>query len=450
MRITIVGSGYIGQALARHWRQDPALRLTLTTTTPARVAALEPLAERVLVCRAGNPADLAAALEGAEAVVFCQAPGGSSQVDVAAYQAVYRNPFAALQELLPRLPALGTIIYTASSSVYGDAGGGWVDEDTPVEPTDEHGRILRQSEQLLEACREAGRRVCLLRLGAIHGPGRQPADRIARLAGTSRPGSGAHHSNWIHRDDVVGAIDMAMRQGWDGLVNLVDDRPWPVAELLAEVCAARGLEPVRWDAAPPQPGPSLAPPPPADRRIRNRRLAQLGYRLQHPQLRFPRLVTLDTQRFAAVAEHARQSPRLRRTSNLHRHEEPVQRFLNVLQPGTYVRPHRHLRELPGAGFECFVVLQGALGLLLLDEAGSVLECHRLEADGPLRGIELAEGQVHTLVALRDDTVMFEIKQGPYQPSADKDFLPQFPHEGTAEAAAWELRWRALFEAPAAG
>ncbi len=49
------------------------------------------------------------------------------------------------------------------------------------------------------------------------------------------------------------------------------------------------------------------------------------------------------------------------------------------------------------------------------------------------------------MALRDDTVMFEIKQGPYQPTADKDFLPQFPTEGTAEAAKWERRWRALFE-----
>jgi cupin fold WbuC family metalloprotein len=444
MRITIVGSGYIGQALARHWRQDAALRLTLTTTSPGRVAALQALADRVVLCRAGDPTALAAALEGAEAAVFCQAPSGSSQVDETAYAAVYRDAFATLQQLLPQLPGLGPIVYTGSSSVYGDAGGAWVDEDTPVDPSDGHGRILRQSEQLLEACRDERRRVCVLRLGAIHGPGRQVADRIARLAGTSRPGSGSHHSNWIHRDDVVGAIDMAVRQGWDEVVNLVDDRPWPVAQLLAEVCAARGLEPVRWDAASPP------DPPPADRRISNRRLRRLGYRLAQPQLRFPRLTTIDTQRFAAVAEEARRSPRLRRTSNLHRHEEAVQRFLNVLQPGTYVRPHRHLRAAPGTGFECFLVLQGAIGLLLLDGDGSVLECHRLEADGPLRGIELAEGQVHTLVALRDDTVMFEIKQGPYQPSADKDFLPQFPPEGSPEAAVWERRWRALFDQTAPG
>jgi hypothetical protein len=67
-----------------------------------------------------------------------------------------------------------------------------------------------------------------------------------------------------------------------------------------------------------------------------------------------------------VAAEARESPRRRRNHNLHAEPDLVQRFLNVLQPGTYVRPHRHRRVLPGAGFECFVVLQGAIGLLLLN------------------------------------------------------------------------------------
>jgi hypothetical protein len=43
--------------------------------------------------------------------------------------------------------------------------------------------------------------------------------------------------------------------------------------------------------------------------------------------------------------------------------------------------------------------------------------------------------------------MFEIKQGPYVPTADKDFLASFPLEGTPEAAAQERAWRALFAQP---
>jgi cupin fold WbuC family metalloprotein len=81
---------------------------------------------------------------------------------------------------------------------------------------------------------------------------------------------------------------------------------------------------------------------------------------------------LDQALFDAVAAGALSSPRRRLNHNLHRPPDLVQRFLNVLQPGTYVRPHRHLRPNPGEGFECFVMLQGAIGLLLLDDQGTVL------------------------------------------------------------------------------
>ena len=81
--------------------------------------------------------------------------------------------------------------------------------------------------------------------------------------------------------------------------------------------------------------------------------------------------------FAQVAQRAAASPRRRKNHNLHQESDLVQRFLNVLQPGTYVRPHRHRREQAGAGFECFVVLQGSVGLLVLNSAGEVLQRERL-------------------------------------------------------------------------
>jgi cupin fold WbuC family metalloprotein len=158
----------------------------------------------------------------------------------------------------------------------------------------------------------------------------------------------------------------------------------------------------------------------------------------------PALRRLDQALFDAVAAGALSSSRRRLNHNLHRAPDLVQRFLNVLQPGTYVRPHRHLRPNPGEGFECFVMLQGAIGLLLLDDQGTVIHIERLEAGGDVRGIELQEGHFHTLVALTPGAVMFEIKQGPYVPTADKDFLTQFPAEGTPEAQAQERAWRSLF------
>ena len=156
------------------------------------------------------------------------------------------------------------------------------------------------------------------------------------------------------------------------------------------------------------------------------------------------LKRIDQALFDAVASVAQQRPRLRMNHNLHQESELVQRFLNVLQPGTYVRPHRHVRAEAGTGFECFLVMQGAIGLLLFDAEGRLLQQERLDAKGSLRGVELAENQFHSLVALEPDTVMFELKQGPYQPTADKDFLSNFPQEGDPDAAQQEQIWRGLF------
>jgi len=161
----------------------------------------------------------------------------------------------------------------------------------------------------------------------------------------------------------------------------------------------------------------------------------------------PQIKCLDQALFDAVAAEARSSARLRRNHNLHAEPELVQRFLNVMQPGTYVRPHRHLRSSPGEGFECFLVLQGSMGVLLLDSDGAVIQQLRLDGEGPLRGVEIPEGVFHTLVALAADTVMFEIKQGPYQPGSDKDFLGIFPAEGSPEAGTQEGLWRHRFLPP---
>ena len=109
----------------------------------------------------------------------------------------------------------------------------------------------------------------------------------------------------------------------------------------------------------------------------------------------PEAVTRITESlFAQVAAGAAASPRQRKNHNLHQKSDLVQRFLNVLQPGTYVRPHRHRREQSGAGFECFVMLQGCVGLLVLNSAGEVLQRERLEASGEVRGVQLAEGLFH--------------------------------------------------------
>jgi len=145
-----------------------------------------------------------------------------------------------------------------------------------------------------------------------------------------------------------------------------------------------------------------------------------------------------------VANEAANSKRLRKNYNLHQLSDKVQRFINIMQPGTYVRPHCHPRPEDINGFECFLALQGKIGVLLFNQHGEIIHKVQLTPQQTNYGIEIAEGTFHTLVALTPNTVMFELKEGPYLGSDDKVFLPHFPQEGTIAAQQQLKAWEAQF------
>lgn len=121
-----------------------------------------------------------------------------------------------------------------------------------------------------------------------------------------------------------------------------------------------------------------------------------------------------------------ESSRLRTNHNFHTDfSDPVQRFLNVIQPDSYIRPHRH--EI-GNAFETFIVLQGSLGICLFDDQGEVTESHLLDPKTGIHGIEIDGYQWHTVFALEENTVCFELKRGPYDPESAKEFAPWAPSE----------------------
>ncbi|HBB31779.1 MAG TPA: cupin fold metalloprotein, WbuC family [Cyanobacteria bacterium UBA8803] len=153
---------------------------------------------------------------------------------------------------------------------------------------------------------------------------------------------------------------------------------------------------------------------------------------------------LDWTLSETVTQQARRSDRLRQGFAFHASEEKVQRTLIALQPGTYVRPHRHVRDSSDNGFEMLLVLQGAIGVLLFDEQGEVITQEEISAEAQTYGVELAEGIYHTAIALSPDTLILEIKEGPYIPHLDKEFLSHFPLEGTLEAQKLVQTWQNYF------
>ncbi len=150
-----------------------------------------------------------------------------------------------------------------------------------------------------------------------------------------------------------------------------------------------------------------------------------------------RLRRFDAAALRATFARSSSAPRRRANCNVHPAlDDPIQRMLNVFQPGTYVRPHRHEPDR----FELFVALSGRAAVLTFDDRGGVVETGVVAPDENW-ALELPGGVWHTVVSLAPDTALFEVKPGPYVPLADSSFAPWAPAEGTAEAAACLELWR---------
>lgn len=128
---------------------------------------------------------------------------------------------------------------------------------------------------------------------------------------------------------------------------------------------------------------------------------------------------------AAAAVTARR----RKNYNYHQPEDHVQRMLNALEPDSYVRPHKH--ELPDK-VEAFLCLRGQVALIAFNEDGGIASICRMASGGPCFGGEVPPRTWHAIVALQPDSVVYEVKDGPYDPATDKQFAPWAPAEGAAD------------------
>lgn len=128
---------------------------------------------------------------------------------------------------------------------------------------------------------------------------------------------------------------------------------------------------------------------------------------------------------------------------LHRSDtEGVQRMLNFMHRGSYPRPHCHPAP---ENIETLVVLKGSLGFIIFNSVGDVESAHRLDAGNPASCLVDIEPSVwHKLVPLADDSVILEIKRGPYNAATDKTFATWAPEEGTAAALSYQQQLETIF------
>lgn len=151
----------------------------------------------------------------------------------------------------------------------------------------------------------------------------------------------------------------------------------------------------------------------------------------------PKYEFIDQQLMDRIASEARLSPRLRMNYNFHRSvDEPVNRLLNVMHRGSYLPVHRHLNP---SRSESGVVVRGLIGLSIYDDDGNVVERHCVGPQGECVGFDIEPGLWHGLVVLEDDTVIYEVKQGPYAPLTPDNVASWSPDEGDKQSVAAFIR-----------
>lgn len=149
--------------------------------------------------------------------------------------------------------------------------------------------------------------------------------------------------------------------------------------------------------------------------------------------------TITQEMIETFMKQAAESPRKRMIYRLHEHEEPVQRMVNAMLPGTYTPPHKH--ENPDK-VELFSILVGKFALLRFDDSGTVQDVFVLDAAGPNRIADIAPRTYHALVVLEPSATL-EIIQGPYHASTHKQFAPWAPAEDSPDAPGYLKQMEAI-------
>lgn len=264
-RVLLAGCGDVGLRVARRLAAQGHEVFALRRHPPAQEHGIHWLAGDL-----ARPATLDGLPEGITRLVYLPAPDAR---DRQAYRTIFLD---GLRGLLDRLDggALAGVLFVSSSAVYGDHGGGWVDEDTLPDPPGFNGSVLLEAERWLAA---QSVRSVVLRLAGLYGPGRMQL--IERLrAGTARvPRDRPHWLNRIHAEDAAAAIThLLLLPDAQPLYLGVDDTPLPMDVFYGHLAMHIG-------APPPPEGP--APAGVGSKRLSNARLRGAGWAPQWPDAR---------------------------------------------------------------------------------------------------------------------------------------------------------------------
>src|SRR5919108_2693668 len=157
--VLIAGCGYLGQTVADLFH-NVGWEVEAWTMSSQSAQALSGKAYPIYAVDISDVGQVSARPGSFETVIHCASTRGG---DADLYRCVY---LIGVRNLVERF-AESRILFTSSTSVYGQTNGEWVTESSPAQPRHETGKILCATEQLV-----LDRDGIVARLAGIYGPGR--------------------------------------------------------------------------------------------------------------------------------------------------------------------------------------------------------------------------------------------------------------------------------------
>ncbi|MDA0662563.1 MAG: SDR family oxidoreductase [Proteobacteria bacterium] len=142
------------------------------------------------------------------------------------------------------ISGLRWIGYLSTTGVYGDRQGGWVDEDSPRQPTGSRGeRRVAAEDGWFALGARCGVPVQSFRLAGIYGPGRNALETV-RSGNARRVVKPGQVFSRIHVDDIAAVLRASIARPHAGAAyNVCDNEAAPPETVIEYACALLGVEP---------------------------------------------------------------------------------------------------------------------------------------------------------------------------------------------------------------
>lgn len=226
MKLLSFGHGYSARALSRILLPDWQIWGTTRTAQKAEILRQEGITPLIW------GADIAPAMEEASHILISAGPDEDGDPVLNRYGDLLRKTLKPGQ----------WVGYLSTTGVYGDHGGDWVDETTPLTPSTRRGQMRVEAEAAWADLADAtGAALHIFRLAGIYGPGRGPFAKVR--AGTARriikPGQVFSR---IHVEDIAQILAASIARPNPGAIyNLCDNDPAPPEDVIAHAAALLGL-----------------------------------------------------------------------------------------------------------------------------------------------------------------------------------------------------------------